>query len=215
VVITEIKWYQTGIFKALLLIVAIIITIYTYGADGGSAIATALGLSGTAGLIATIVVNLAIGQLITAGFTLFVQKFGTKAATAVAVLAIAYGAYDVVTSGSVLGAPWATTLLQLSTGLQQAVLRQKYSDLLADADQFNLFAKDRTEELETAQALLETNHLLDPIVIFGEKPEDFYNRTVHFGNIGTLGITAISSYVDIALTLPKLNDTLGEELNAA
>lgn len=215
VVITEIKWYQTGIFKALLLIVAIVITIYTYGADGGSTIATALSLSGTAGLIATIVVNLAIGQLIAAGFTLFVQKFGTKAATAVAVLAIAYGAYDVVTSGSVLGAPWAQTLLQLSTGLQQAVLRQKYSDLLADADQFNLFAKDRTEELETAQALLETNHLLDPIVIFGEKPEDFYNRTVHFGNIGTLGITAISSYVDIALTLPKLNDTLGEEFNAA
>lgn len=214
-VVTEIKWYQRGIFKALLVIVAIIITIYTYGADGGSAIATALGLSGTAGLIATIVVNLAIGQLITAGFTLFVQKFGTKVATAVAVLAIAYGVYDVATTGSILGAPWAQTLLQLSTGLQQAVLRQKYSDLLADADQFNLFIEDQNEQLETAQALLETSKVLNPYVIFGEKPEDFYNRTVHFGNIGTLGITAISSYVDIALTLPKLNDTLGEDLNAA
>jgi hypothetical protein len=211
-VVTEIKWYQRGIFKALLLIVAIVITIFTYGADGGSAIAVALGLTGTAGLIATIVVTLAIGQLLAYGFKLFVKAFGTEVATAIAVLAIIYGGYQVIQAGGVAGAPWAQTLLQISSGLQQAVLQDKYQDLLSQADQFNLFVEDQTEMLEKAQELLQQSTVLSPFVIFGEKPEDFYNRTVHSGNIGILGINAISSYVDIALTLPKLNDTVGEEI---
>ena len=211
-VVTEVKWYQTGVFQAFLVIVAVVITIYSYGADGGSTIAAALGLSGTAGLIATIVVNLAIGQLLAVGFKLFVKAFGIEVASAVAILAVIYGAYNLAANG-IAAAPSAQMLLQLSTGLQSAVIKSKYADLLEEQTQFNLFVEEQTQLLDTAQELLENSKILSPIVIFGEKPEDFYNRAVHFGNIGTLGITAIASYVDIALALPKLNDTLGEELN--
>lgn len=210
-VVTKVKWYQTGVFKALLIIIAIVITIYTYGADGGSSIAAALGLSGTAGLIATIVVNLAIGQLLAVGFKLFVKAFGPELATALAIIAIVYGGYQIIQSGGVAGAPWAQTLLQISTGLQQAVIADKFEDLLAEAEGFNLFVEEQTKLLEKSQDLLDKNNVLSPFVIFGEAPEDFYNRTVHSGNIGILGINAISSYVDVALTLPKLKDTLGEE----
>lgn len=214
-VITKIKWYQTGVFAALMVIVAIVITIYTYGADGGSLIASALGLSGTAGLIATIIVNLAIGQIFAAGFKLFVKVFGPELATAAAIILIVYGSYQILQAGGVAGAPWAQALLELSTGLQKAAMAEKFNDLLGETESFRLYAEEQNELLETAKALLENSTALSPFVIFGEKPEDFYNRTVHSGNIGTLGITAISSYVDIALTLPKLNDTLGEELNAS
>lgn len=211
-VITKIKWYQTGVFQALLVIVAIVITVYTYGADGGSLVATALGLTGTAGLIATIVVNLAVGQLLAVGFKLFVKAFGTEIATAVAIIAIAYGGYQILESGSVLGAPWAKELLVLSSGLQQAVLQDKFSELLNEFEAFKLFAEEETKLLDQAKELLENSTVLSPFVIFGEAPQDFYNRTVHSGNIGILGINAISSYVDIALTLPELNDTLGEKI---
>lgn len=213
-VVTKVKWYQTGVFRALLIIVAVVITIYTYNADGGSLVASALGLSGTAGLVATIIVTLAIGNLLPSVFKLFVKVFGQDVATVIAILAIIYGGYRFFSVGGVTGAPWAEAMLQLSTGLQQAILQDKYTDLLAQADQFELLAEGKNKLLETAQELLDQRHLLSPFTIFGEKPEDFYNRTVHYGNIGTLGITAISSYVDIALTLPKLNDTLGDELNA-
>lgn len=213
-VITKIKWYQTGVFAALLVIIAIVITVYTYGADGGSLIATALGLSGTAGLIATIIINLALGQIIAAGFKLFVKIFGTEIATLVAIVAIVYGGYQVIQAGSVSGAPWAMELLQIANGLQQAIFQDKFSDLLNEAEAFKLFAEEETKLLDKANELLETSALLSPFVIFGEKPEDFYNRTVHSGNIGILGINAVSSYVDIALTLPTLNDTLGEETYA-
>jgi hypothetical protein len=196
----------------LLIIIAIVITIYTYGADGGSAIATALGLSGAAGLIATIVVNLVLGQILAAGFTLFVKLVGPEVAAAFAVLAVIYGGYQIIQAGSVAGAPWAPALLQISSGIQSAVIKAKFQDLLEQADELKLFIEEQTKSLETSQELLENSKVLDPFVVFGEAPQDFYNRTVHSGNIGLLGINAISSYVDIALTLPKLNDTVGEEI---
>lgn len=210
-VITKVKWYQTGVFKALMIIIAVVITIYTYGTDGGSAIAAALGLSGTAGLIATIVVNLAVGQLLTVAFKLFVKAFGTDIATALAVLAVFYGGYKMIQAGSVTGVPFATELLQVANGLQQAVLQENISNLLEEVEGFKAFADEEAKLLESANKLLESRSVLSPFVIFGEEPQDFYNRTVHSGNVGTMGINAISSYVDIALTLPKLKDTLGED----
>jgi hypothetical protein len=45
-------------------------------------------------------------------------------------------------------------------------------------------------------------------VIFGEAPEEYFNRTVHSGNVGILGIKAISDYVDNALKLPELHETI-------
>ncbi len=91
-------------------------------------------------------------------------------------------------------------------------MKADFLDLLQEGKEFSLFVEEQNKLLDDAKALLQGNNHLDPFVIFGESPQDFYNRTVHSGNIGVLGISAISSYVDIALTLPKLNDTLGEAI---
>ena len=101
----------------------------------------------------------------------------------------------------------------MSTGLSSAVIQANMSDLLGEQDQLNKYMDEQTKLLDKANELLENQTILSPFVIYGEKPEDFYNRTVHYGNIGTLGINAISSYVELALTLPKVNDTLGEPIN--
>lgn len=207
VVVTKVKWYQTGVFKVLLLIVAIAMAIY----DGGATIGAYLSLTGTAAIVATVVIQLVVGQLLAVAFKLFVKVFGADVATAFAILAIVYGGYQILQAGGVAGAPWAQALLELSSGLQQAALASRFEDLLGEAAAFELFVEEQTTLLETSKELLENSTLLSPFVIFGESPEDFYNRTIHSGNIGVLGITAISSYVDIALTLPKLNDTVGEE----
>jgi hypothetical protein len=188
-------------------IVAVVITIYNPPAG-----LAALELTGAALVIAAVVINLVVGVIIQTAFKLFVKAFGADIAQAVAIIALIYGGYRVFQNGGSLQGTWASELLQLSNGLQSAALQDKFSDLLEQQDQFNLFVKEQEELLENSQKLLETQNLLAPYVIFGEKPEDFYNRTIHYGNIGTLGITAISSYVDIALTLPKLNDTVGEEI---
>ncbi len=201
----KLKWYQTGIFKAFMVVVAVVITIYNPPAG-----LAALELTGAALVLAAVIYVAIVGVITQKIFKLFVKTFGADIAQAIAILAIIYGGYKVFQNGGNLSGTWASELLSLSNGLQSAVIQDKFSDLLDQKDQFNLFVEEQNKLLDEAQKLLETSKLLNPFVIFGEKPEDFYNRTVHFSNIGTLGITAISSYVDMALTLPKINDTLGE-----
>jgi len=210
-IVTKVKWYQTGFFRDLLIVISIALAIY----DGGATLGAVLGLTGTAAIVATIVIQLIVGKVLAVAFKYFVKIFGAEVATAIAILALLYGGYQVLQAGGVAGAPWAQALLELSTGLQQAAMVARFEDLLGEVAAFQLFVEEQTTLLETSKQLLENSTLLSPFVIFGESPEDFYNRTVHSGNIGVLGITAISSYVDIALTLPKLNDTLGEETYAA
>ena len=209
----EVKWYQQDWFQAVMIVVAIVLTVIDMGSDGGSWIAGVLQLTGTQAIIATVIFNLIVQiYILPEAFKLFVKVFGTEVATIFAVVLIAWGAYELGTSG-VKGAPFAQDMLMLSTGLQRAVMIENMSNLLDDAKEFETYVKKKDEELDTANKLLEHRTTLSPFVIFGEKPEEYFNRTVHYGNIGTLGINAISSYVDIALTLPKIQDTLGEELN--
>jgi hypothetical protein len=209
-VVTKVKWYQTGVFKAILIIAAAIISMY----DGGWTLATILTTAGIQALIITIIVTIVVGEIMAAVFKLFVKVFGADVALIVAVVAVLYGGYQMIQHGSIVGAPFASELLMISNGLSQAALSSKMSDLMGEAEDFRLLAEEKNDLLEKAEDLLENTSFLSPFVIFGEKPEDFYNRTVHSGNIGIVGINAISYYVDIALTLPKLNDTLGEETYA-
>jgi hypothetical protein len=209
-VVTKLKWYQTPAFRAFLLIVAIVLTIIDLGADGGSWIAGALAVTGYTAIVVTIIFNIIMGKLLAAVLKLFVKVFGIKIAFIVAIIAIMYGAYNVFEFGSVVGAPWAMEMLQLANGLISAAMEDKFHDLLLQQEAFKLYADEQTELIESANKLLETTSFLTPAIIFGEKPQDFYERTIHSGNIGVLSMDALSSYVDIALTLPKITQTLGD-----
>lgn len=209
----KLKWYQTGFFKALMIIVAVVITVYTLGADGG-ALLSAIASGSTAAITAAawvLIKKLILGFVIGEVFKLFVKAVGMDLAFLVAVIAAAYGVFKAIEAGSIANAPWAKELLQLSNGLTKAIsstVSDLISDLQNEITDFAKYAEEQYKLLETANDLLKNDSLLSPFVIFGESPNDFYNRTVHSGNIGVLGISAVSSYVDIALTLPKLNDTL-------
>jgi hypothetical protein len=209
----EIKWYQQEWFRVALIVVAIVLTIVDGGTDGGSWISEVLGLTGTEAVVATVIFKLVVGlYIMPKAFSLFVKAFGQEAAEIVAVALIIYGGYSLMQNG-MAGLPTAGDMLMLSTGLEGAVIQAKFGDLATEYNQMSEWEKTQQAELDRANELLSKETILSPFVIFGEKPEDFYNRTIHFGNIGTLGINAVSSYVDIALTLPKINDTLGEPIN--
>ena len=74
--------------------------------------------------------------------------------------------------------------------------------------EFTSLAQQMEKDLKDASDALMTSTTLSPFVVFGEKPNDFFNRTVHSGNIGVQSIAAVSNYFDIALQLPKLDDTV-------
>lgn len=213
--VQEVKWYQQGWFGDLLKIAAIVITVLSFGADGGFTMQLAAVVAGTVTLEAFVMyIAMAILEqvIIAAAIKLFVSVVGAEFAFLIAIVAAVYGVTAAVKAGSIKGAPWAKELLALSSNLSSgisATIQDSMRGLQKEAEAFNVLAKERNKSLEDANKLLETNNLLSPTLIFGESPDDFYNRTVHSGNIGIAGIDSIASYVDIALTLPKLNDTLG------
>lgn len=212
-VLTKVKWYQTGLFKAIMLVVAIVITVYTYGAAWESiGAAIAAGTMTVSTFIALVLPGLIEYILITVAVRLFIKTVGVKIAFIAAVLAALAGVYFVIDAGSLAGAPWAQDLLRLSTGISSGVqdtLKNAFTNLLGEGNDFNKYVEEQTKLLDAADKLLETNNFLSPFVLFGETPDDYYNRTVHSGNIGIVSIDAVSSYVDRQLTLPKLNDSFG------
>lgn len=217
-VVLKLKWYQTELFQAVLLVVAMAITVFSWGADGGSAIAAALSVGAYVvafNLIFIAILEFLILRLV---FKLFVKAVGIKAAFVIAIIAALAGVSYGLMDGGIAGSPWAENLLSLASNLGNAINTQiqvQAADLNQSISEFDQYVKEQTKLLESAQGLLDQDHRLSPFVIFGEKPDDFYSRTVHSGNIGIVGIDAVASFVESRLTLPKLDETIGAGMSAA
>lgn len=211
-IFTHVSWYLTDFFQFLLIVVAVVITILSWGSSWQSlAAAIAAGSAAAAEAAILAILEKLLLQLIEGYlFKLFAKVIGLENALIIAAIAFLAGKY--IEIEGVVTAPWASDLLQMSTNLVKGVsaeLQDKMKELQSDYSAFTEYAKQQEADLAKANDLLTQNNWLSPITVFGESPDDFFNRTVHSGNIGTVGISAISSYVDIALRLPKLQDTLG------
>ena len=211
-IVTKVKWYQQGWFRIFMLIIAIVVTVISYGSAWAS-----VGAALAAGTItaAAVVYMLAVGLikyfLIAYAVKLFVRAVGPEFAFLVAIVAAVTGSYQAIQAGSVAGAPWAKELLQVSTSLTKGInleLQRDFGKLSSEVDEFKDFADTENARLKEAQDLLGENNWLTPLILFGEKPTDFYNRTVHSGNVGVQGLEAVAQFVDVSLTLPTLSDTL-------
>jgi len=85
-----------------------------------------------------------------------------------------------------------------------------------DLQQFELFKDTKIAELEEVSKLLDMKTLFNPfefigqqpLIIWGEKPQDVYNRTVHSGNIGIASLDVIPQYAQQSLTLLKITESL-------
>jgi hypothetical protein len=208
--VIKISWYQTGFFQAVILAAAMYLTIITYGTDGGTLMAAVISGSSIAiqaavwALLKKLLISLVVGLVLKE----IVKEIGAKNAFIIALVLAVAAFYQSDFFSAVASSPWAEQLLSLSSGLAkaaQADLSRLMKDVLEEYSQFNLLKTEKEKALEAANKLLENNNYLNPFVIFGETPDDFYNRTVHSGNIGVLAIDAVSSYVDIALTLPRFD----------
>lgn len=214
-IVTKVKWYQRGVFKYLMIIIAVVITIWTMGGTVGALYAALL--TGSLAAIGAALITLAIELLVQALYALvlklFVKIIGAKFAFIAALVIALYTGYLSFEAGSFAGAPFAKDLLMLSTGLSKAASNQvadDFKDLQKEYEEFENMLETEQEKLDKAKDELDYNNYLTPEIIFGETPQEFYDRTVHSGNIGVLAIDAVTNYVDIALMLPKLEQTLGE-----
>ena len=68
--------------------------------------------------------------------------------------------------------------------------------------------QDSLKTIENAKELLENQNILSPYVIFGEKPEQFFARTLGSSGLNTMGLEFPRTYVETALTLPSINSSI-------
>ena len=202
--VQKVRWYQTGAFQVVMVIAAIVIAVFT---GQFQAIALALATMSVSALAWAFVVQVVKLLAMQYAFKVIAEEVGGEFALYLAVAMAVYSIGSSIKAGSLDGAPWAEEMLVAANGLSDAAANQFEADLEGLANEYDDLLgieEEREAELERARSLLNTNnHMLDPMnFILGESPDDFYQRTIHSGNIGALGFDAIHNYVDASLHLP-------------
>jgi len=216
---THLKWYQTGFFGDLIKIAAIVIAVISMQPEiAMMAIAVQAGTMTLLAFAWAVTTMYIIPYVLTTlAVKYFIKIVGLELAFLIAIVAAAYGTIQTYLANSmssmVAGAPWAEQLLSMSGNLIKGVtvaINEAMLDLKAEADLFKVSLDKETKLVDTAEERLNADNRMTTLFIPGEIPTDFFNRTIHAGNIGIQSIEAIGSYVAIALTLPKLADSVGE-----
>lgn len=203
------KWYQSGFFQFVITVAAVVISIVTMN-PGVVAAATATFATAMVAL-GKFILQAVIMSLV---FKLVVDIIGIEFAIVLAVIAAAYGMYDANSSGGLANAPWARELLNAAVGLVNAAgesVAESIKLLQEDMTNFLADAKEQMKLLDEANDLLKPTTVLSPFVYLGESAEAFYNRTIRSGNVGVMAIEAQSLFVDQAIRLPTIQDTIGSD----
>lgn len=207
VVLTKVKWYQRGIFKVFVFVIAIALTIISQG--GFAAVAAKIAAIASAGAIAilTAIIEAVILSVVIAKVGQFLmEKLGAKFLILLVVLTAAVAMY-----GGYTNASWAQNLGKVTTGLisgGEKQMKKDFNELQDIAEEFMFDMEKRNKELEEVRDSLEPSIRLSPFVFLGESASDYYNRTLKSGNVGVLAIQADKNYYKRALELPTFIESL-------
>jgi len=219
--VQEIKWYQSSAFALFLQIVAVVITIVTIGSGSGFAAAVAGGAGAVAIFVVQQIVIFAIRSVIVSAlFKELAKVIGAENAFWLAVAAMVVGAGKGIQAGKIVVNSTADLLLQAANGLvggANAVMQDKFTSLMGDMQDFQTESSAEMKELEELSALLNAGIDIDPLAfigstpldVAGETPDDYLLRTAHSGNVGMESIKIVQNFVNISLTLPTTNQSVG------
>lgn len=207
----EVKWYQTSIFRDVLLIVAIALTVVSLGSSvKGYAALYASGALTLTAIAVKIAIEIAVIYAWQIAATIFVRVVGEENAAIAAIAMMAKACYDFYSTGSVQGAPFAKDLMIGATAVTVSIsnsMGSKIKDLQREQSEFSSNIEAKEKELSDAQKLIERDHIATPILL-GEYAKDYLKRSAHSGNIGVYSVGVVSGYVSAALTLPKMYETI-------
>ena len=150
-------------------------------------------------------------------FKLVTDVLGVELTLIIAAVLAVYTMGSGIQQGSLKGVPYASELLSASSGLSKAAsenIADQISDLMGEAQQNKTEQDLMWDKLESAQELLATNGIINPLEFINtvpalqpyESPDEYYYRTVHSGNIGVLSLDAPTNYVDYMLMLPRASE---------
>jgi hypothetical protein len=228
-------WYETEVFKMVLLVVSVIIIIWT-GQAWVAGLVAALDV-GIVAVILYLLETILIKLVIQYAFDYLAEEVGGEWAMVIAVasaIAAAWygdtsGAIEVGAIGSAAGSGAAAQAVTMTladtlmmsasmmlTSAQQA-FKTETEEMLEEIKQL----EERQEEELDMLTQIRKDLGLDSYNKFGveiakiirnrpliiqEEPSAFYDRTIHSGNIGTLTFDMLHGYYDLGLQLPKNTD---------
>lgn len=213
--VVKTKWYQSGVFKVVLFIAAVVMSVVT----GGQSITLyALAVAAAHAVIVGIVLTTLAKIAVAVGINVQIVMV-------VAVIAMAYAGYMKLNNvKDMMGVTAKQLVLASNSALNftTKISEQEVAKIAKKQEEFAEFSAGKTEDLnDLKKQLLSDPDLIDGLMFTDisppdnyhylnlyQTPNDYYNRTVHAGNPGVVAFDLISTYVDNALALPTINETL-------
>lgn len=206
--VVKVKWYQRGVFKAILFVAAVVMSVWTGGQSLTLytiivATVQAIAVSVVIGLVAKLAVKLGVSVNLVAAVT--------------AVIAIIAGYANLSDAGKVMGISAKTLNAATNVAVQlQGQMRQLEMQSLAKSmtDLSGEFETKMKELQELQDALAMDRQILNnalwvspdthgAFINLGESADDYYTRTIHSGNVGVHVIDITLNSVERMLQLPK------------
>ena len=207
------KWYQTGIFKAIMFVVAVVVSVYT-GGQGMTLYAVLYAAAQT--LVIGAVLNLVIKFMVN---KLNIQVGALFAVVAVVLIVVGAAAY-LSETGKVMGLT-SSQIMQLANNsikISSMGNQLEIKNMVKAMNNYGLAMQDKMDELQELQQQLETDTYLNPYYLMsdsirtpdirvGESMNDFITRTLST-NIGTGTTAMIANMVDLTVRLPTFQESI-------
>lgn len=226
--VVKTKWYQTGLFKVVLIVVAVAIAVFSAGAGtplsagilGSSvAIGTGLGFAGTMALVVGAAVNAIAAMVLVAliqkaAIKLFGEKVGIIIGTIVGVLtlqagtALQSGASITSSFGNLLRADNLMMLMNSSANAYAEYINVATKDMVTQSMELQAQFESELDKLNEKYAaefgqngILDPSQIADILLAKNEPPESFLQRTLMVGSdIANLSIDMLHNFTKITLS---------------
>ena len=216
--VTKVKWYQTGVFKVVMVLVGIAISIATAGA--GTPLVTVLTQAAM-----NAVIGIAVGEIVSLAIKLAIKLGLSERIAQVLGQIVEFAVIVYSQSGSfknLLSADNLMKTMNTAFAIYEKQMQITVNRLQTEYERLAKYYEDRADQIEEVKKALLTKHiplsmdlLMDKegsntntltLSKFGETPEDFYTRSM-FYDITGLDVIYINNYVDIVSQLPSYQDT--------
>ena len=206
---TKLKWYQTGFFQFVMLVITIVLTIY-----GLPELGVTLQTATAAEIAVMLATQLAIAVAVQLAVRVAIKALGVNGAlAAILIVVAAVATYRFAGGSGIKNLPWAKEMMSAVNTLPSAYNKEVSAmtkDIMEDMAAFQQSAQTQLDEIHKKLEEITKQSNLDPLGIFAlmdyypnESIDDYYYRHCHMGNPGVLTLDAITDYVDNMLNIKQ------------
>ena len=212
----RLKWYQTGLFKAVIVVAAVVVTVLTAGSAWQAiALAASIGAVAVVLTVTIILLKIIIARYV---FKKLVEELGLENSFFAAVLLFVAAIYFKIDNSFQPEFFDPDVALSVATNLTVAmdsVVVDELSDIQNQMEEQERIQGEKMDELKAVQDDLNFDSLINPMLVLVRKPlelrdegpDDFFRRTIHSGNPGVKSKDFASNYVSAKLRLPTVEQT--------